>query len=210
MAAIHEELILVDKFSGPLNKYMERLERVSETTTESQSAMDRLADAAEASSGRCSEATQELVENLSGLEAAMRSAYTDSEMEGYLAKLQQQMRRTGLVWTSEAAQMEASDLIVRVGLQRLAEAGDLAANSMAELAHQAKKAASAKAEEAAETDRAANEEKKTPKSARETKGNIKGSRARGKRACKIRTAIFKKRSWWSCVKIGRAGQTKIN
>ena len=160
MAVIHEELTLADKFSGVLDRYIQKLQTASTNADNNKSAMSGLTNAAlRMATGlrnvvqqnqeayqtevQLSGATSNLVERLSSLENAMRSAYTDSEMESYLARLQQQMRQMGLVWTNSADQMEAADMIVRVGLRQLAAEGRLAASSTAEEAFQANQAAEA-------------------------------------------------------------------
>ena len=88
-------------------------------------------------------ATGALVDQLSGLESAIHNAFTDQEADAYLKKLQSEMQKAGLVWTNAADQMEASDMIVRVGLRQLAQEGKLAASSLAESSYSADKAAGA-------------------------------------------------------------------
>lgn len=88
-------------------------------------------------------ATEDMVKNLSGLEGAVHSAFTDNEADAALKRLQKEMERTGLVWTNEADRMESADLLVRVGLERLAEEGRIAASAMAEEAARADQAAAA-------------------------------------------------------------------
>ena len=132
MSAIREELTLADKFSGALDRYIRKMEQAAARTVESQTAADRMTSA-----------TEDMVKNLSGLEGAVHSAFTENEADAALKRLQKEMERTGLVWTNEADRMESADLLVRVGLERLAEEGRIAANATAEEAARADQAASA-------------------------------------------------------------------
>ena len=132
MSAIREELTLSDKFSGALDRYIRKMEQAAARTVESQTAADRM-----------TAATEDMVKNLSGLEGAVHSAFTDNEADAALKRLQKEMERTGLVWTNEADRMESADLLVRVGLGRLAEEGRIAASAMAEEAARADQAAAA-------------------------------------------------------------------
>lgn len=158
MAGIREQLTLEDKFTGTLDKYINKLSQAAEKSQENNSAMAKLANGAlKMATGlrdsiqqaqafyqaetRMSGATGSLVNKLSNLEAAIHGAFTDQEADYYLKKLQAEMQKSGLVWTNAADQMEASDLIVRVGLKQLAEQGKLAASSLAESAYAADKAA---------------------------------------------------------------------
>lgn len=132
MSAIREELTLSDKFSGALDRYIRKMEQAAARTVESQTAADRM-----------TAATEDMVKNLSGLEGAVHSAFTDNEADAALKRLQKEMERTGLVWTNEADRMESAGLLVRVGLERLAEEGRIAASAMAEEAARADQAAAA-------------------------------------------------------------------
>ena len=132
MSAIREELTLSDKFSGALDRYIRKMEQAAARTVESQTAADRM-----------TAATEDMVKNLSGLEGAVHSAFTDNEADAALKRLQKEMERTGLVWTNEADRMESANLLVRVGLERLAEEGRIAASAMAEEAARADQAAAA-------------------------------------------------------------------
>ncbi len=160
MAAIREELILEDKFSGSLDKYIDKQQEAAEKTSATTSASSRMANAAarlgnffrSATSGaqgltrsqsQMSAATGRLVDQLSGLEAGIHGAFTDAEADAALQSLQRQMQKVGLVWTNAADQMEASDMLVRVGLQQLAAEGKLAASAMVENADAAERAAAA-------------------------------------------------------------------
>lgn len=130
MAAIRDQLILEDQFSGPLNRFIQRMENAASAAQR----MTRRTD-------QISRATQNLVNDLSGLEGAFHGAFTDQEADLALRNLQREMQNVGLVWTNAADQMEAADLIARVGLQQLAEEGRLAASSLAESADAAEDAA---------------------------------------------------------------------
>lgn len=158
MAAIREELILEDKFSTSLDKYIDKQQEAAEKTSATTSASSRMANAAarlgnffrSATSGaqgltrsqsQMSAATGRLVDQLSGLEAGIHGAFTDAEADAALQSLQRQMQKVGLVWTNAADQMEASDMLVRVGLQQLAAEGKLAASAMVENADAAERAA---------------------------------------------------------------------
>lgn len=158
MAAIREELILEDKFSGSLDKYIDKQQEAAEKTSATTSASSRMANAAARlgnffrsattgaqgltrSQSQMSAATSRLVDQLSGLEAGIHGAFTDAEADAALQSLQRQMQKVGLVWTNAADQMEASDMLVRVGLQQLAAEGKLAASAMVENADAAERAA---------------------------------------------------------------------
>lgn len=160
MAAIREELILEDKFSGSLDKYIDKQQEAAEKTSATTSASSRMANAAARlgnffrsattgaqgltrSQSQMSAATSRLVDQLSGLESGIHGAFTDSEADAALQSLQRQMQKVGLVWTNAADQMEASDMLVRVGLQQLAAEGKLAASAMVENADAAERAAAA-------------------------------------------------------------------
>ena len=160
MAAIREQLTLEDRFTSTLDKYIDKLSRSVEKTEESNSSVSRLTSGAlRLATGlrntiqenqafyqteeRMAGATGRLVENLSSLENALHKAFTNNEADFYLKKLQSEMQKSGLVWTSSADQMEASDLLVRVGLRQLAQEGRLAASALVENADAASKAAEA-------------------------------------------------------------------
>lgn len=160
MAEVREQLSLEDRFTSTLDRYIDKLGKAAEKSQENNSAMSRLTNGAlkmatglrssiqEAQSfyqteSRMSGATGALVDQLSGLESAIHNAFTDQEADAYLKKLQSEMQKAGLVWTNAADQMEASDMIVRVGLRQLAQEGKLAASSLAESSYSADKAAGA-------------------------------------------------------------------
>lgn len=132
MAEIRESLTLEDRFSGPLKNFIQKMETAVQKNQEFYQSEARMAGE-----------TGRLVQALSGFESAIHGAFTDVEMDAALTRLQREMRRTGLVWTNEADQMEASDLIVRVGLRQLAQEGRLAASAMVENATAADRAAQA-------------------------------------------------------------------
>lgn len=160
MAVIREELTLADKFSGALDRYIKKMEQAVERTGAGRTAADRMAEstgqmasrmrdsinenqALYQSEARLSGVTGDLVRNLSGLETAVRGAFTDGEADAALKRLQREMERTGLVWTNEADRMEAADLLARNGLQQLAAEGRITASAMAEEAAAAEQAAAA-------------------------------------------------------------------
>ena len=160
MAVIREELTLADKFSGALDRYIKKMEQAVERTSAGRTAADRMAEstgqmasrmrdsinenqALYQSEARLSGVTGDLVRNLSGLETAVRGAFTDGEADAALKRLQREMERTGLVWTNEADRMEAADLLARNGLQQLAAEGRITASAMAEEAAAAEQAAAA-------------------------------------------------------------------
>lgn len=160
MAVIREELTLADKFSGALDRYIKKMEQAVERTGAGRTATDRMAEstgqmasrmrdsinenqALYQSEARLSGVTGDLVRNLSGLETAVRGAFTDGEADAALKRLQREMERTGLVWTNEADRMEAADLLARTGLQQLAAEGRITASAMAEEAAAAEQAAAA-------------------------------------------------------------------
>lgn len=162
MAAIREELTLADKFSGVLDRYIAKMSGAASSTDSNRGAMSRLTDASVRlaaglrdtiqqnqefyqAEARMSGATGRLVQQLFGLESAIHGAFTDSEADAALARLEKEMQKVGLVWTSSADQMNSADLLVRIGLKQLAEEGKLAASSMAEEAYQAEQAAKAQA-----------------------------------------------------------------
>lgn len=160
MAEIREQLSLEDRFTSTLDRYIDKLSKAAAKSQENHSAMSRLtngalkmatglrssiqdAQAFYQTESRMSGATGALVDQLSGLESAIHNAFTDQEADAYLKKLQSEMQKAGLVWTNAADQMEASDMIVRVGLRQLAQEGKLAASSIAESSYSADKAAGA-------------------------------------------------------------------
>lgn len=124
MAKIREELTLSDRFSGVLDKFIEKLSNAASKQDENRRASQRMTNA-----------TAELVDELSVYEGAVRSAFTDSQFDAAMAQLEKQMQRVGLVWTSEAAEMAAADSLMNSSLRQLAQEGALAANSMAEEAY---------------------------------------------------------------------------
>lgn len=130
MSVIREELTLADKFSGALDRYIRKMEQAAEKTAANQTAANRM-----------TAATEDMVNNLSGLEGAIHNSFTGTEADAALKRLQREMERTGLVWTNEADRMESADLLVRVGLEQLAEEGRIAASSAAEEAAKADQAA---------------------------------------------------------------------
>lgn len=132
MASIRETMVLEDRFSGPLNKFIRKMEQAVQENQKFYQAEARMAGE-----------TGRLVQELSGLENAIHRSFTDTEADAALVKLQKEMKKAGLVWTNEADQMEAADLIVRVGLRQLAQDGRLSASAMAENAAAADQAAQA-------------------------------------------------------------------
>ena len=134
MARIREELVLEDRFSGPLGKYIQKLSDAMTAERRNRDEVSRMTDA-----------TQRLVNELSGVERGLHNTFTDAETDRALIRLQKEMERTGLVWTSESDRMEAADMLMRVGLQQLAEEGRITASAMAEDAAAADRAAEAQA-----------------------------------------------------------------
>lgn len=132
MASIRETMVLEDRFSGPLNKFIRKMEQAVQENQKFYQAEARMAGE-----------TGRLVQELSGLENAIHRSFTDTEADAALVKLQKEMKKAGLVWTNEADQMEAADLLVRVGLRQLAQDGRLSASAMAENAAAADQAAQA-------------------------------------------------------------------
>lgn len=132
MASIKETMVLEDRFSGPLNKFIRKMEQAVQENQKFYQAEARMAGE-----------TGRLVQELSGLENAIHRSFTDTEADAALVKLQKEMKKAGLVWTNEADQMEAADLLVRVGLRQLAQDGRLSASAMAENAAAADQAAQA-------------------------------------------------------------------
>ena len=130
MATIRDIYELVDRFTGPMRRCIQAAENMSGANGQAQDSVSQM-----------SRATQNLVNDLSGLEGAFHGAFTDQEADAALQDLQREMQNVGLVWTNAADQMEAADLIARVGLQQLAEEGRLAASSLAESADAAEDAA---------------------------------------------------------------------
>lgn len=132
MAGIREPLTLIDRFSGPLDRFIQKLSKAVDSTQENTKGINKMSDA-----------TAKLVADLGSAERAFQGAFTDKEADAALQNLQKQMKQAGLVWTNTADQMEASDLLARVGLEKLAQSGRLAASAAVEESTAADKAAQA-------------------------------------------------------------------
>ena len=132
MAGIREPLTMVDRFSGTLDRYIQKLSKAVDSTQQNTKA-----------AGQMSDATQKLVNDLSAAERAFQGAFTDTEADAALKNLEKEMKKAGLVWTNTADQMESSDLLARIGLEKLAQSGRLAASASVEEAAAADKATQA-------------------------------------------------------------------
>lgn len=132
MAEIREPLTLIDRFSGPLDRFIQKLSKSVDSTQENTKGINKMSDA-----------TAKLVADLGSAERAFQGAFTDKEADAALQNLQKQMKQAGLVWTNTADQMEASDLLARVGLEKLAQSGRLAASAAVEESTAAEKATQA-------------------------------------------------------------------
>lgn len=132
MAEIREPLTLIDRFSGPLDRFVQKLSKSVDSTQENTKGINKMSDA-----------TAKLVADLGSAERAFQGAFTDKEADAALQNLQKQMKQAGLVWTNTADQMEASDLLARVGLEKLAQSGRLAASAAVEESTAAEKATQA-------------------------------------------------------------------
>ena len=137
MAEIRETLTLQDQFSGPLERYLQKMERAAAGT-----------DRSKEKTVQMSAATQDLVDRLIPLQNAVQEAFTPNEASRNMEQLISQMRRMGLVWTSTDAEAHAADLILNDGLQELANQGMVTADAVARASYE-EKAAKAAAKQAA-------------------------------------------------------------
>lgn len=137
MAKIRETLTLQDQFSGPLERYLQKMERAAAST-----------DRSKEKTVQMSAATQDLVDRLIPLQNAVQEAFTPNEASRNMEQLISQMRRMGLVWTSTDAEAHAADLILNDGLQELANQGMVTADAVARASYE-EKAAKAAAKQAA-------------------------------------------------------------
>ena len=163
MAKITEELTLVDKFSGAFNKFIDGYQKSAEMAQKTTQATKQMANSAntaiteaarayqqqEGKIVQVSDATQELIDKLSIYEQAVVHAFTGTQKEEALNRLEKQMNKIGLVFTNVGQEAHASELLMSDGLQELANQGAITANYMVELAHAEKAAAVAAAEAAA-------------------------------------------------------------
>lgn len=137
MAKIREELVLQDLFSGPLDKYINKMEKASASSAQTTGATVQM-----------SRATQELVDKLIPLQSAFQEAFTEKEAIRNMNELMSAMSRLGLVWTDTASEAHAADLIMNDGLQELANQGVITADAVARAAYD-ERAAKAAAKQAA-------------------------------------------------------------
>ena len=137
MAKIREELVLQDLFSGPLDKYINKMEKASASSAQTTGATVQM-----------SRATQELVDKLIPLQSAFQEAFTEKEALRNMNELMSAMSRLGLVWTDTASEAHAADLIMNDGLQELANQGVITADAVARAAYD-ERAAKAAAKQAA-------------------------------------------------------------
>ena len=156
MAQIREELTLADKFSGTFDKFVSMISGALDKMHQYTSSMQDNESAAL----QMSDATQDLVNQLSGMEQAVSSAFTESQYDKALDNLIKKMQKVGLVWTSEGAELNEADLLMRNSLQSLAESGELAASSLAETAYAAKQAGAAERVESQSTNQAVRSQEK--------------------------------------------------
>lgn len=180
MAQIREELTLADKFSGTFDKFVSMISGALDKMHQYTSSMQDNESAAL----QMSDATQDLVNQLSGMEQAVSSAFTESQYDKALDNLIKKMQKVGLVWTSEGAELNEADLLMRNSLQSLAESGELAANSLAETAYAAKQAGAAGRVESQSTNQAVRSQEKhvnvLQRAARGAKNLLKSALGLGK------------------------------
>lgn len=129
MAQIRDTLALQDRFSNVLDRY---INKTSAAGKMAQSA------ASQANSG-VTAATQNLIGQMGAYESAAQNAFTDTQRDAALNRLENQMRRIGLVFTTTAGEANRSDLIMRTGLQQLAVQGEITASAEAEESYATKK-----------------------------------------------------------------------
>lgn len=115
------------------------VERLDASTQKAQ----RTADSFTAAESRVSAATQDLVDRLTPMQQAFNDAFTDNQADASINRLEKSMARLGLVWTSEAAEINSADLLATNSLEQLAQKGLLTADAIAENASAQKDAASA-------------------------------------------------------------------
>ena len=143
MAGIREPLTLEDRFSGPLENYIKKMERAATAT-----------DTSKNSTVQMSAATQDLVNRLLPLQSAFQEAFTENEASRNIDELIAQMQRLGLVWTSTEAEAHAADLIMNDGLQELANQGMITADAVARASYE-ERAAKQAAKQAAQEEKIA-------------------------------------------------------
>lgn len=131
---------------------LERSVQLSERLT---SGIDRIASAAQSAGGKISgyvskqmelnrgyysvtDATRELITQLEPLQDAFNNAFTETQADKAMDNLIRKMEQLGLVFTSNSAEMVNSDLLASNSLQDLAEKGDIAANSLAQIKYEDK------------------------------------------------------------------------
>lgn len=169
MAEIREQLTLADRFSGTLDRYIQKMaDAVSRTNNQNESlnqtsgAFDKMAAAAQTSvnaEASVNDATWALVGRLSVLQDRLRESFTPTQIDQNLNALMSSMQRMGLVWTNSEHEMYAADLLLKVGLQELADQGAITANAVARAAHQ-KAVAHAEERMAAQAAKQAEDEEK--------------------------------------------------
>lgn len=143
MARIREPLTLEDRFSGPLENYIKKMEQAATETDTSKSSIVQVSDA-----------TQDLVNRLLPLQSAFQESFTENEASRNIDQLISQMERLGLVWTSTEAETHAADLIMNDGLQELANQGMVTADAVARAAYE-ERAAKQAAKQAAQEEKIA-------------------------------------------------------
>lgn len=127
MAEIRDRLVL------DAGGYLNKLDAVALRAT----ATGRMVQtAARQAQGGISAATQEIVDRLGVFQDAIARSYTEAQHTDSINALERAMRRCGLVATSAAAEEHMAAMLTRSSLQEMAEAGDIAANAVAEAHYQ--------------------------------------------------------------------------
>lgn len=172
MPDVRERLVLEDKFSSTLNKFAGNMGATARMTAAAaatvqgendrmaagaRNATDMMVESARHAAQGVSGATQDLVNRLGSTQAEMNAALTENQIERELKRLETQMQRAGLVWTSTGAEFMSSTLLRTESLRSLADQGMITANAMAQNAFASQQAA-AEQRAASEATKAAEQE----------------------------------------------------
>lgn len=152
MGVVHQDFVVNTK-SGSFDRLIESMERGVRMADAQAAALNRIegaaatisapGDAAADSMVRVSDATQDLVERLGVYQEAFSAAFTESQADKAMDTLISKMENMGLVFTTKAGEMAASDALANQSLQELANSGEIAANSLAQVKFEERVAAEA-------------------------------------------------------------------
>lgn len=126
MAIIKETLSVIDQFSGPLGRFINKMAKAATCSEETAKATQKM-----------SAETQWLVDKLGILgQIHQTTEATAEQSQKYVSYLTDKMTQLGLVWADTAAEENAANLLVNQSVRSLAAQGLITADSLAKLEYE--------------------------------------------------------------------------